>query len=47
LIYDLKGQLDEETARQIDKVFVLLDNRREGEFPIQYLLSRFQSKALG
>jgi Ca2+-binding EF-hand superfamily protein len=47
LVYDLKGQLDEETARQIDKTFVLLDGRREGEFPIEYMLSRFQSRSLG
>jgi hypothetical protein len=46
LIYDLKGQLDEETARQIDRAFAILDTRREGEFPIEYLLSRFQSRTL-
>lgn len=46
LVYDLKGQLEEDTARQIDRAFTLLDTRREGEFPIDYLLSRFQSRSL-
>ena len=47
LVYDLKGQVEEERLREIEKVFSFLDNRREGEFPINYMVSRYLSKSEG
>ena len=44
LVYDLKGQINEEKIRDIEGAFNLLDNRREGEFPISYMVSRFLSR---
>jgi hypothetical protein len=45
LVYDLKGQVEEERSREIEGAFVFLDNRREGEFPINYMLSRYLSRS--
>ena len=45
LIYDLKGQVDEERLKDIEGAFNSLDNRREGEFPIHYMVSRYLSKS--
>lgn len=47
LVYDIKGQVEEDRVREIEGVFNVLDNRREGEFPINYMVSRFFSKSLG
>lgn len=47
MIYDLKGQVEEDRVKEIQNVFNDLDDRREGEFPINYLLSRFLSKLEG
>ncbi|MCB0369207.1 MAG: hypothetical protein KDD45_07055 [Bdellovibrionales bacterium] len=45
LIYDLKGQTEEERTAEIEGVFNHLDDRREGEFPINYMIGKFLSKA--
>ena len=44
LIYDLKGNPEEWRTKEIEHVFDALDDRREGEFPINYLNSRYLSK---
>lgn len=46
LVYDLKGQVNEEVSKEIDATFSFLDSRREGEFPIDYLISRYLSRGL-
>jgi hypothetical protein len=45
LVYDLKGQVEEERIKDIEGVFNMLDTRREGEFYIDYMLSRYLSKS--
>ncbi len=43
LVYDLKGQVEEERLREISGAFGFLDAQKEGEFAITYLLNKFLS----
>jgi len=47
LVYDLKGQLDENRLHDVERAFHELDTRMEGEFSIEHLLGRFLSKREG
>ena len=45
LIYDLKGDVEENRVRDIGSTFAYLDSRGEGEFPINYLLNSYLNRA--
>lgn len=46
LVYDLKGEINEDISAEISNTFYFLDTRREGEILIDYLLSRFLNRSL-
>lgn len=46
LVYDLKGEINEDISSEIANTFYFLDTKREGEILIDYLLSRFLSRSL-
>lgn len=47
LVYDLKGQLEENRLHDVERAFHELDTRMEGEFSIAHLLDRYLSKREG
>lgn len=46
LVYDLKGEINEDISAEISSTFYFLDIKREGEILIDYLLSRFLNRSL-
>ena len=46
LVYDLKGEINEDISAEISSTFYFLDTKREGEILIDTLLNRFLNRSL-